>query len=147
MTAIKLTLKNDEEKNWDDRPLCPPRSLPPGARSVLLSKQVEWRLVADQDPCPCSVAGDSGHGTMTVKAETVADDENLVEAVGGTHEDPSTQNCDDVKWNDEDLLVEINDENATVHWTPAGALTPVPILNESEMLSPPESPGRKKPCI
>ena len=84
---------------------------------------------------------------MTVKVETVADDENLVGAVKGTHEDPSTQHCDDVKWNDEDLLIEINDENATIHWTPAAALTPVPILNESEMLSPPESPGGKKPCI
>ena len=49
-------------------------------------------------------------------------------------------NTSDVEWNDEDLLIEIND-NITVHQTPAASSTPVPVLNESEMLSPPESPG------
>ena len=71
--------------------------------------------MADQDPCPDSVAGDSGHGTMTVKAETIAGDEELIAAVGGTDENPSTQHCSDVKWNDKDLLIEINDENITIY--------------------------------
>ena len=121
--------------------------MPLDARSVLLLKEEEWKLMADQDPRPDLVAGDSGHGTMTVEAETVADDEELIGAVGGTDEKPSTQHCSDVKWNDEDLLIEINDENVTVHQTLAAASTPVPISNESEMLSPPELPGGKKPCI
>ena len=68
--------------------------------------------MADQDLCPDSVAGDSGHGTMT--AETVADNEELIRAVGGIDENPSTQHCSDVKWND-DVLIEINDENITIH--------------------------------
>ena len=96
---------------------------------------------------PGLVAGVSGHGTMTVKAETVPNEEELVGAVGGIHENPSTQHCSDVKWNDEDSSIEINDKNITVHQTPAAALTPVPVSNESKMLSPPELPGGKKPCI
>ena len=72
---------------------------------------------------------------MTVKTEPVADNEELIRAVGGTDENPSTQPCSDVEWNDEDLL--INDENITKHQTPAASSTPVPVLNESEMLSPP----------
>ena len=100
--------------------------------------------MADQDLCPDSVAG---HGTMTVKAETIADDEESIRPVGGTDENPSTQYCSDVKWNDKDLLIEINDENVTVHQTPAAALTPVRLLNKSEMLWPPESTGGKKLCV
>ena len=103
--------------------------------------------MADQHPHPDSVAGDSGHGTMTVEAETVADNEELIRAVGGTDENPSTQHCSDVQWNDEDLLIEINEENITIHQTPAVASIPVPVLNDSEMLSPPELPGGKKPCV
>ena len=85
-----------------------------GARSVLPNQEDEWKLMADQDLCPDSVAEDSGHGTMTVKAETVADDEEFIRAVGGTDDNSSTQHCSYVKWNDEDLLIEINDENVTV---------------------------------
>ena len=118
-----------------------------GAKSVLPPQEDEWKLMADPDPRPDSVAGDSGHRTITVEAVTVADNEGLIGAVGGTDENPSTQHCSDVKWNDEDLLIEINDENVTIHRTPATALTPVPVSNESEMLSPPELPGGKKPCI
>ena len=44
--------------------------------------------MADQDPCPDSVAGRSGHGTMTVKTEPVAENEELIGAVGGTDENP-----------------------------------------------------------
>ena len=105
--------------------------------------------MADHNPYPDSVAGDSEHGTMTmtVEAEPVADNEELIGAVGGTDENPSTQHCSDIKWNDECLLIEINDENITIHQTPAASLTPVPISNESEMLSPPELPRDKKPCF
>ena len=146
-TATKLTLKSDKEKNWDDEPLCPPRSLLLGARSILPPKEEEWGLMADLDPCPDSVTGDSGHGTMTAEAETITDDEWLIRAVGGTDENPSTQHCSNIEWNDEGVLIEINDENVTIHQTPAAPSTPVCALNESEMLSPPESPRGKKPCI
>ena len=114
---------------------------------MLPLQEDEWKLMSDQDPHPDSVAGDSGHGTMTVEAESVTDDEELVRAVEGTDENPSTQHCSDVKWNDEDLLIEINDENITIHRTPATVLTPVPVSNESQMLLPPESPGGMKLCV
>ena len=147
MTVIKLTSKSNKEENWDDKPLCPPRSLLLGVRSILPPKEEERSLMADQDPHPDSVAGDSGHGTMAAEVETITDDEELIRAVGGIDENPSTQHCSYVEWNDEDLLIEINDENVTVHQTPAAASTPVHISNESEILSPPELLGGKKLCI
>ena len=142
-----MTSKNDKEENWDDKPLSPPRGTPPGAKSTCSSQENNWRLMADQDPHPDSVAGESGHGTMTIETEPVTDNEELIGAVGGTDENSSTQHHSDIEWNDEDLLIEINDENVTIHQTPAASLTPVPVLNKSEMLSPQESPGAKKPCF
>ena len=53
----------------------------------------------DQDPHPDSVAGDSGHGTMTGEAEMVVDDGELIRATGGNDENPSTQHFSDVEWN------------------------------------------------
>ena len=103
--------------------------------------------MADQDLHPDSVAGDSGHGTMTAKAETITDSEELIGAVGGIDENPSIQPCSDVKWNDKDVLIEIHDENVTVHPTQVAASTSVCALNQSEILSPPELPGGKKPCV
>ena len=44
-----------------------------GARSVLPPQEDEWKLKTDQDPCPDSVAGDSGYGTMPVETEPVTD--------------------------------------------------------------------------
>ena len=104
--------------------------------------------MADQDPHPESVARDSGHGTMAMTDEIkpVTDNEELIGAVGGTDETTSTRHCSYVEWNEEDLLLEINNENVTIDQTPA-ASTPVPVLTESEMFSPPESPGGKKPCF
>ena len=149
LTAAKSILKNEPKENWDDKLLCPPRSTPTGVRSVLSSQEDKWKPMADQDPHPESVTGDSGHGTMTMTVETepVADNKELIRAVGGTDENPSTQPCSDIEWNDEDLLIETNNENVTTHRTPAASLTPVPVSNKSEMLSPPELPEGKKPCF
>ena len=105
--------------------------------------------MADQDPHLESVAGDSAHGTMAVTAETkpVTGNKEFIGAMGGTDENISTGYCSDIKWKEEDPLIEINDENVTMHQTPAASLTPVPVLTKSEMFSPPESPGGKKPCF
>ena len=128
---------------------CAPRGTLPGARSTLPSQEDKWRLMADQDPHPGSVAGDSGHRTMamTDESEPVAGNEELIAAVGGTDENISTRHCSDIEWNEEDPLIEINDENITIHRTPAASSTPVPVSTESEMLSPPELLGGKKPCF
>ena len=63
---------------------------------------------------------DSGHRTMTMTVETepVADNEELIGDIEGNDENSSTQYCSDVKWNDEDLLIEINNENITIHQPP-----------------------------
>ena len=105
--------------------------------------------MVNQDPCSGSVAGDSGHGTMPMTAETepVSGNEELIGAMGGTDENPSTRPCSDIEWNDEDLLIEINNENVTIPRTSAAALIPVQASTESEMLSPTESPEGKKPCF
>ena len=73
--------------------------------------------MADKDPHPESVAGDSGHGTMAMTAETepVTGNEELIRAVGGTDENISTGYCSDIEWKEEDPLIEINDENVTIH--------------------------------
>ena len=49
-------------------------------------------------------------------------------------------------WRDEDPLIEIDNENVTVHQTPAASPS-VPVLTKNEMFSPLESPGGKKPCL
>ena len=137
------------EENWDDELPHPPRSTPPGVRSTFLSQEDEWRLMEDQDPHPESVAGDSGHGTMatTDEIEPVTGNEELIGAGGGTEENTFTRHCSDVEWNEEDPLIEINDENITIHQTPATSSTPVPVSTKSKMFSPPESPGGKKTCL
>ena len=116
--------------------------MPLGARSVLLPQEDEWKLMADQDPHPDSVAGDSGHGTMTVETEPVADNEELIRAVGGLMRTPPLNTV--LMSNG---MIEINDENVTIHRTPAASSTAVPVLNESEMLLPADSPGGKRPCF
>ena len=107
--VTKLTSQNELEENWDDEPLCPHRSTLSGARSALPSQEDEWRLMADQDPCSESVAGDSGHRTMAMTDEIgpVADNEKLIGAVGGTDENTSTRHCSDVEWYEEDPLIEL----------------------------------------
>ena len=107
-TATKLASKIEEE-NWDDKPQCPPRSTPPGVRFAPSSQEDEWRLMVNQDPHPDSVAGDSGHGTMATTAETepVASNEELIGAMGGTDKNISTEYCSDIKWKEEDILIEI----------------------------------------
>ena len=146
LTATKSTSEIEEEENWDDKPQCPPRSTPPSARVAPSSQEDGWRLMVTQDPCPDSVAGDSGHGTMAMTSETepVTSNEELIGAMGGTDENVSTGYCADVEWKEEDILIEINDENVTIPQMPAAASTPVQALTESEMLSPTESLEGKK---
>ena len=52
---------------------------------------------------------------MTDEIKPVTGNEELIGAMGGTEEDISTRHCSDVEWNEEDPLIEINDENVTVH--------------------------------
>ena len=83
-TASKST--SEEEENWNEEPPLPPQETPPGARSMVLSKEDKWKWMVDQDPHSKSVTGDSGHGTMTTTREDEHIDniEELVGAVGGS---------------------------------------------------------------
>ena len=105
--------------------------------------------MADQDTHPESIAGDSGHRTlaMAVKTESAADNDELISAVGGTEVGISPGYCSGIEWRDKDPLIEIDDENVTVHRTPAASFTPVLVSTKNKMFSPPESPRGKKPCL
>ena len=52
---------------------------------------------------------------MTVETEPGADNDELIGAVGGTDAGISPGYCSGIEWRDEDPLIEINDENVTVH--------------------------------
>ena len=98
---------------------------------------------------PCSVAGDSGHGTMAVTPEDnpVNSNDNLVGVVGGTDENVSAENLSDVEWKADDPLFEFNDENVTIPQTPDATSTPIQTLTENKTGSSLESPLQKKPCF
>ena len=61
--ADKSTL--GEEEDWDAEPSLPPWETPPGASSMAPSQEDEWKRMIDQDPHSGSIAGDSGHSTIT----------------------------------------------------------------------------------
>ena len=58
---------------------------PPGAGFMSPSQEDEWKQMIDQDPHSGLIAGDSGHGMMTVTKETesMEEAEELTGAVGG----------------------------------------------------------------
>ena len=68
-----------EEEDWDVDPPLPPQKTPPGAGSMPPSQEDEWKWMIDQDPHSQSIAGDSGHGKMTVSMEET---EELTGTVG-----------------------------------------------------------------
>ena len=84
------------------------------------SHEDEWKLMIDQDPHLRSIAGDSGHGTMTVTEETESteDVEKLTGAVGEVNESASAEYLSDVKWRDDDPLFVFNNDNVTKPQTP-----------------------------
>ena len=73
---------------------------------MIPSQKDEWKWMIDQDPHSGSIAGDSGHGTMTATGETesIEDVEELTEAVGGVNKSASAEYLSDVKWRDDNLL-------------------------------------------
>ena len=82
-----------EEEDWDEEPPLPPQETPPGARSMAPSQEDEWKQMVNQDPRSGSVAGDSGHGTMTATGEdeSINNIEELIGAVGGVDETVTTE--------------------------------------------------------
>ena len=115
---------HDIKEDWDNEPVLPAWGIPLGAWSVLPSHEDEWKLMADQDPQSGSIAGDSGHGTMTVTSEIKPsnDNEELIGAVVGIdgavtgefEEDITTEHPSDVLWREEDPYIQIEDENVTI---------------------------------
>ena len=147
-TTSKSTLR--EEENWDKEPQQPPQETPPGAKSMALSQEDEWKQMVDQDPRSGSVAGDSGHGTMAASGEDEPIDstEELVGTVGGVDESVAAEHLSDVECRDDDPLLMFDDENVTKPQTPAAASTPVQTCEEEDKaVSLLKSPLGKKPCF
>ena len=139
----------EDEENWDEELLLPPRETLPGAKPLLQSQEDKWKLMINQDPRSRSVAGDSGHETMAATSEDdpVNSNEELVGAVGGTDKNVPAEDLSDVEWKEDDPLFEFNDENITIPQTPDAASTPVQTLTENKIGSPLKSPLKKKPCF
>ena len=72
-----------KEENCDEEPPLPPQETLPGARSMAPSLEDEWKRMVDQNPHSGSVAGDSGHDTMTATGEDEPI-ENIEGARGGS---------------------------------------------------------------
>ena len=116
-----------EEEDWDEEPPLPPQGTPPGARLMAQSQEDEWKLMVNQDPRSGSVAGDSGHGTMTATGEDESVDnmEELVGVVGGADESVTTEHLLDVEWRDGDPLFVFDDDNVM---KPQTLLPPQPLF-------------------
>ena len=105
--------------------------------------------MANQDPHPGSVAGDSGHKTMatTQEDECINNTKALVGVVGGVDESVTAEHLSDVKWRNHDPLFMFDNDNVTKPQTPAAVSTPVQMFEEDKAVSSLESPLGKKPCF
>ena len=146
LTTSKAT--SGEEENWDQEPPLPPHETPPGAKSMALSQEDEWKLMVDQDPCSGSVAVDSGHGTMAASGEAgpIDSTEELVGAVGRVNESVATEHLSNVEWRDDDPLFMFYDKNVTKPQTQAAASTPVDMGRRQSFFLTRITLG-KKPCF
>ena len=61
----------------------------------------------EADDRPGSIAGDSGHGTMTATGgtESIKDVKELTGAIGGVNGSASVEYLSDVEWRDDDPLL------------------------------------------
>ena len=91
------------------------------------SQEDEWKQMINQDPCLGSIAGDSGHSTMTETGETesIEDVEELTGAVGGVNESASVEYLSGVEWTDDDPLFVFDDDNVMKLQTLTAASTPI----------------------
>ena len=137
-TANKST---PEEEDWDADPPLPPQETPPGAGSMAPSQEDEWEQMIHQDPHSGSIAGDSGHSTMTVMKETesMEETEELTAAVGGVKESTSAEYLSDVKWREDDPLFVFDDDNVMKPQAPTTAFTPIQACKEGTVSTPFES--------
>ena len=122
--------------------------LPLGAHSKAPS-QDEWKLMIDQDLHLGCITGDSGHGTMIITGETESTKqvEQLVGG-GGGNSSASGESPSDVKWREDDPLLEFDDDNVMKPQASIAVSTPVQACEEQDVVAPTfESPIGKKSCF
>ena len=146
LTADKST---PEEEDWDADPPLPPWETPPGAGSMVLSQEDEWKWMIDQDSHSGSITGDLGHGTMTVMKETESMEKTkeLTGAIGGVNKSTSAEYLSDIEWREDDPLVVFDDDNITKPQALTTTLTPIQTCKEDTVATLIELPLRKKPCF
>ena len=131
---------NQEQEDWDaDLTPSPCLSLPE-------LKDMVSQL--NQDP-RAELTADSGHGTISmeedikpnaVKEEPIKDDTSYIalDNSGGP---------DDLTWSTDIAYFELTNDSTMACKTPVAASTPVVVPAGDTVLSSPESPWSKKPCV
>ena len=102
----------------------------------------------NQDP-RAELTANSGHGTIAmeedVKSNTV--EEELIKDDTSCTALDNSGGPDDLTWNADIPYFEFTNDSAMVCKTPVAASTPVVALAGDAVLSSPESPWNKKPCV
>ena len=113
------------------------------------SQENEWKQMIDQDPHSGSIAGDLGHGMMTVTKETesMEETEKLTGTVGGFNESTSVEYLSDVEWREDNPLFVFDDDNVMKPQAPTVALAPIQTHKGDTVATQFKSPLRKKDCF
>ena len=130
----------EEEEDWD-ADLTPSPCLPPPELKDMVSQ-------LNQDPRAESTA-DSGHGTIAMEEDVelnAVEEEPIKDDTSFTALDNSGR-PDDLTWNADIPYFEFTDDSAMACKTPAAASTPVVAPTGDAVLSSPDSPWNKKPCV
>ena len=113
------------------------------------SQEDELEQMIHQDPHSGLIAGDPGHGTMTVTKENelMEETEELTGAVGGIKESTSAEYLSDIKWKEDNPLFVFDNDNVMKPQTPTTTSFPIQVHEEGTVSTSGESPLRKKPCF
>ena len=130
----------EEDEDWD-ADLTPPPCLPLPELKDMVSQ-------LNQDPRVESTAN-SGHGTITMEkdVESNAVKEELIKDDTSYATLDNSGRPDDLTWNADIPYFEFTDNSAMACKTPVAALMSVVAPAGDAVLSSPESPWSKKPCV
>ena len=129
-----------EEEDWDAE-LTPSPCLPLPELKDMVSQ-------LNQDP-RVELTDDSGHGTIAIE-EDVKLNAVKVELIRDDTSHAALDNLgrpDDLTWNADIPYFEFTNDSAMACKTPVAASTPVVVPAGNAVLSSPESPWSKKPCV
>ena len=102
----------------------------------------------NQDP-RAELTADSGHGTIAMEEDVESNtvEEELIKDDTSCTALDNSGGPDDLTWNADIPYFEFTNDSAMAHKSPAAALMPVVAPAGDAVLSSPESPWNKKPCV